>query len=60
VWIHGRRSCDPAVPVCRLAWRAIRAVSGDTLRLYPLVIILLIIGAIYEAIEIVYVVPLFV
>lgn len=59
VWIHGRKVLQPGrfgLPTRLAGYK-----SGfiDTLRLYPLVIILLIVGAVYEAIEIIHIVPLF-
>lgn len=60
VWIHGRKFLQPRRFNLAARWEGYKAGLMDTLRLYPLVIILLIIGAIYEAIEVIYIVPLFI
>ncbi|GAA2986653.1 hypothetical protein [Streptosporangium longisporum] len=59
VWIHGRKFLRPgrfSLPTRRAGYKA---GLKDTLRLYPLVVMLLIIGAIYEAIEVIHLIPLF-
>jgi hypothetical protein len=58
VWIYGRKYLQPRRFDLPTRWDGYKAGFKDTLRLYPLVIFLLVIGAIYEAIEVIYIIPL--
>ncbi|KJQ52494.1 hypothetical protein [Microbacterium sp. SA39] len=60
VWIHGRKVLQPRH--FDLTSRVVGYKAGfkDTLTLYPLVIILLMIAAIYEAIEVIFIIPQYV
>ncbi len=58
VWVHGRMFLQPRRSGLPSRWAGYKAGVVATVRLYPLIIVLLVIGAIYEAIEVIYFIPL--
>jgi hypothetical protein len=57
-WVHARKFLLHRRSGFATRWAGYRAGLRDTLRLYPLVVLLLAVGAIYEAVELIVVVPL--
>ena len=58
-WVHGRLFLQPRRFGLASRGAGYRAGLLATARLYPLIIIVLLVGAIYEAVEVIYVMPLF-
>jgi len=58
VWLHGRMFLMPRRSGLPSRWVGYAAGLGATVRLYPLVVVLLVVGAVYEAIEVIYFIPL--
>lgn len=59
VWVHGRMFLWPGHFGLPSRWAGYKAGLKATARLYPLILLILVVAAIYEAIEIIYLVPHF-
>lgn len=60
VWVHGRMFLAPHRYKLPSRWAGYKTGLAVTIRLYPLIILVLIVAAIYEAIELICIVPMLV